>query len=444
MFTAFLTAFGAFIIAPTPASAIPSFARQTGQPCSTCHTAFPQLTPFGRRFKLGGYTMGGGMTLEQAPPISAMVIPTFSHTQLNQDAPPTPQTHTNNNVILQQFSLLYGGQIYGNIGAFIQGTYDGASQYMFLDSSDVRYADTTKLMNFDVLYGVSVNNNPSVQDVWNTTPNWGFPFISSTVAPQFSPPGTLIEGGLGTRVIGTGIYTFINDMLYLDVSAYQNLSTQTLKTLGLPPGDIASSPSIDGVAPYWRAAFEYNVGEHSFEVGTFGMYANTLPNRVAGFGFDSFTDVAFDAQYQYIGDPHNLTLRVTNIHEYQQLNSTFLQGGSSGIYNTLNSFKASAEYVYDHTYSFTAGYFSVYGSSDFGLYSLNSYRNSPNGKGLVFDLAYLPFSKGGPAFYPWLNARLGVSYTSYLKLFGGENNFDGLQHNASDNNTLLLYAWIAF
>ena len=141
---------------------------------------------------------------------------------------------------------------------------------------------------------------------------------------------------------------------------------------------------------------------------------------------------------------HRLARYERIIEISQQLNSTFLQGGSSGIYNTLNSFKASAEYVYDHTYSFTAGYFSVYGSSDFGLYSLNSYRNSPNGKGLVFDLAYLPFSKGGPAFYPWLNARLGVSYTSYLKLFGGENNFDGLQHNASDNNTLLLYAWIAF
>ena len=31
------------------ALALPSFARQTGQPCATCHTAFPQLTPYGRR-----------------------------------------------------------------------------------------------------------------------------------------------------------------------------------------------------------------------------------------------------------------------------------------------------------------------------------------------------------------------------------------------------------
>jgi hypothetical protein len=46
------------VLGPKPVSALPSFARQTGQPCSTCHSAFPQLTPFGRRFKLEGYTAG--------------------------------------------------------------------------------------------------------------------------------------------------------------------------------------------------------------------------------------------------------------------------------------------------------------------------------------------------------------------------------------------------
>jgi len=42
------------------AFSIPLYARQTGQPCATCHTAFLELNPFGRRFKLGGYTLNGG------------------------------------------------------------------------------------------------------------------------------------------------------------------------------------------------------------------------------------------------------------------------------------------------------------------------------------------------------------------------------------------------
>jgi hypothetical protein len=86
----------------------------------------------------------------------------------------------------------------------------------------------------------------------------------------------------------------------------------------------------------------------------------------------------------------------------------------------------------------------VYGSADAGLYAASSLATSPDGKGLIFDLAYLPFSKGGPAVWPWLNARIGVSYTHYLEIFGGVNNFDGTLHNASQNNTIFAYAWIAF
>src|SRR6516164_9958890 len=42
------------------AVALPSYARQTGQPCGTCHTDFAGLTPYGRLFKINGYTAGGG------------------------------------------------------------------------------------------------------------------------------------------------------------------------------------------------------------------------------------------------------------------------------------------------------------------------------------------------------------------------------------------------
>ena len=40
------------------AQAVPSFARQTNQECSTCHIGSfgPQLTPYGMKFKIGGYT----------------------------------------------------------------------------------------------------------------------------------------------------------------------------------------------------------------------------------------------------------------------------------------------------------------------------------------------------------------------------------------------------
>ena len=73
---ALVVAAAAFLaIGVGPAQALPSYARQTGQPCAACHTAFPELTPFGRRFKIGGYTLGGGDW--QGPPIAMMYMPSF-------------------------------------------------------------------------------------------------------------------------------------------------------------------------------------------------------------------------------------------------------------------------------------------------------------------------------------------------------------------------------
>ena len=57
---------------PDPAFALPAFNRQTGQNCQACHAGgqFPELTPYGRLFKLTGYTLGERQPL----PMSAMAV----------------------------------------------------------------------------------------------------------------------------------------------------------------------------------------------------------------------------------------------------------------------------------------------------------------------------------------------------------------------------------
>jgi hypothetical protein len=42
-----------------PAQAIPAFARKYGTSCTTCHTVFPKLTPFGESFRRNGYRFPG-------------------------------------------------------------------------------------------------------------------------------------------------------------------------------------------------------------------------------------------------------------------------------------------------------------------------------------------------------------------------------------------------
>ena len=119
------------------AEALPSFARQTGQPCGTCHTDFAGLTPYGRRFKIGGYTYGGGeyrtalfpssddstdsKEKKWVPPISMMAIVGFTNTQAPQP-PPTARTSTNNNIVVSPVSFFWGGAITDHIGAFAQMT----------------------------------------------------------------------------------------------------------------------------------------------------------------------------------------------------------------------------------------------------------------------------------------------------------------------------------
>jgi hypothetical protein len=508
----------------SPAKAVSSFTRQTGQPCATCHTAFPELTPTGRRFKLNGYTITGGMEPTEAPPISATVLPTFTKTKVQQDTPPTnpdgyPIAHVNDNFILQSASLFYAGKIYDKLGAFIQATYDKAEQHTFLDDTDIRYTHTVTRGPVNALFGLNVNNGPTVQDVWNTTPAWGFPYVASTIAPAFKPPLTQVEEGWDGRSVGTGAYVFLNDMLYLEAAAYHNLSKGEIKALGLTcpynsdyiqnvkawaelaypnataglpwqpyalnrPFSIAcASNSLASASPYWRVALEKVWGEHSLMIGAFGFYPQVLPGRVMGYGVDQYRDIGWDAQYQWINDKHAVTLQVTRISEKQNLRATYTQGiaaqvidalgivnafgvppvtgnASSNAVNYLTSFKASAGYVWDRTISGTVGYFHVTGSPDATLYGnavLNPGMSAvglPNGSGLIFDAAYMPFSKGGPEFWPWANARIGLSYTHYLSLFGGTTNFDGKgtyfngsswrSHTATDNNTLFLYTWTAF
>src|SRR5579883_3094793 len=79
-----------------PAWALPSYARQTGQQCAACHNGFPELTPYGRLFKLNAYTFTGG-TLQGVPPLAMMMIPNFTHTAKGQPGGAAPNFGPNDN-----------------------------------------------------------------------------------------------------------------------------------------------------------------------------------------------------------------------------------------------------------------------------------------------------------------------------------------------------------
>src|SRR6516165_9092889 len=418
------------------AASLPLYARQTGQPCATCHTAFLELTPFGRRFKLGGYTLDGGDW--KGPPFAVMLQPTFTNTQAAQPGGAAPGFGVNNNFVMQSMSLFTGGRITENLGAFIQGTYDGVGHRFAWDNTDIRLAKQINVDGHTLLWGATVNNNPTVQDVWNTVPAWRFPFISSALAPMPTAK-TFIDQVYAQQVAGFSGYSFLDDLFYLEFGGYRPLSTNTQKALGISP--TGQSP-ISGIAPYWRLAVEPTFGNHSWEVGTFGLASKVFPLGLSGAGTDSFTDIGIDTQYQYLGDPHTVTARLAWIHENHNTSASQTLGLADNSNNRLRSLNASVSYIYDNTWSLTAGRVSVGGTADETIYG--TFTGSPNSAGWIFELAYLPFSHGGPSFWPWLNFRIGLQYTHWNKFDGASTNFDGMGRNAKDNNTFFAYIWTMF
>ncbi|HYM90700.1 MAG TPA: hypothetical protein VEW91_03570, partial [bacterium] len=110
----------AFLWIP-PADALPSFAAQTGAPCSACHVgAFgPQLTPFGISFRANGYTLEGGTGPWASIPVNLVISPSY---QTDAKAQPTAPTGygTNNffNILGSGTSLFIaaGHSFDGNFG----------------------------------------------------------------------------------------------------------------------------------------------------------------------------------------------------------------------------------------------------------------------------------------------------------------------------------------
>jgi hypothetical protein len=281
-----------------------------------------------------------------------------------------------------------------------------------------------------------------VQDVWNTLPQWRFPYISSSFA--LSPASsTMLESFGSSETAGAGAYVFVHDLVYAELTAYGSLTPRAQTTLGACCG----STRIDGAAPYWRLAIEPNWGDNSLMIGTFGMAANVFPGGVVGSGTDKFTDVGVDSQYQWIGDVHAVTARASYIFEKQQLDATYGLGSSANTSNDLRSLNVSASYIYDHMISVTGGFFQTTGSSDAIAYANNA-NFSPNSQGYIVDLAYLPVSHGAPGPWPWINTRIGVSYTWWSRFDGGTSDIDPVQcpgcRSAKNNDTLLLYAFTAF
>lgn len=421
--------------------AVPSYSRQTGFPCSTCHTTPPELTAFGRQFKLNGYTLdnmrqikapgqgaAAGLELNQFLPLSVMFQISDTLTRAAQ-----PGTQNANAEFPQQMSLFLAGAWSSHAGSFMQVTYAGAADHFSMDNTDIRIANHTELAGRSLVYGLDFNNNPTVEDLWNSTPAWGFPWISSDSAP--SPiASTLVDGGLAQDVAGVGVYGMYDNHLYLDMTAYRSFHLGGAE----PPNGVGFGINLHGVAPYARLAWQQQFGANTMlEVGGYGMYARSYPNAISGLR-DTYRDVAADFTFDQQLGANQLSVYGTVIHEHTDLDASLALAAAGQSRHQLNTTRINATYHLGDRYSLTGGVFADSGTSDATLFApaavSGSASGSPQSNGYLLQAGY----------WPWQNINFTLQYAGYWKFNGARTNYDGAGRNAADNNTVYLAAWFIF
>ena len=169
-----------------PAEALPSYARQTGQPCAACHTAFPELTPFGRRFKIGGYTLQGGDW--QGAADRGMIMGGFTHTNSplrsgavsRRDCTPTT---------ISSRSRSPASSPAGSSAISARSFRSPAIRSAATSGSTppTSATPTRSSCSARTRSGASTPTTPRQSKTpWNTTPSWGWPQIASTIAPALA------------------------------------------------------------------------------------------------------------------------------------------------------------------------------------------------------------------------------------------------------------------
>ena len=457
---------------PIDAQALPVFARQTGQNCVACHAGgqFPELTPYGRMFKVTGYTIGS-----RTVPFSIMGLGSFAKiADTSKSTNPDADFPKDGKVVFATGSLFIAGKVSDNIGAFTQITYDnyatqdengGFHGHSQADNMDFRYADHLVDGSRDFVYGVSLNNNPSVTDPWNTAAAWmQYVPVPSPASYQFIDGATPYPGfGSGGNIAGLNAYLFWNKTIYAEVGAYRSANGAfSFMSQGI---DSASKTYLSGTNPYWRLAYSREWGAHNLMVGTSGMVAHVYdagsdtsdPNNLS-----RIRNTGVDAQYQYILDPHVVTAQLAYMRQVQDYSVNTLAGGApfflaDGVTqvdpnpsDTINVFRAKVSYVYQAKYGGSLAFFNSSGTTN-SLNQSSGYdatgqiassaslgagnlAGNPGTRGSTFELFWTPIQY----------MRLGAQYTAYSKYNGASTNYDGLGRNASDNNSLFIYLWAAY
>ncbi|MBV8072693.1 MAG: hypothetical protein JO270_22505, partial [Acidobacteriaceae bacterium] len=422
---------------------LPSYARQTGQRCAACHVGgnWPQLTPWGRFFKLAGYSAGKTFIDRegfQYAPVGGLV-----RTGVTWAAQPTNSqgqtviAHNGNPELYDAFGEL-GTKFTDWSGIFLEyGVNNTFPGWKGVEGPvDIRATHFFHPGNHELLAGFDMNNAPTLQDVWNTIPAWTFPFYGSPQAP--GAPASVIMNTLPNAVGSIGAYALFDRHIYAEVSMY-HVGNDFFRFMN---GGTAFNkvPYLHNWSPYWRAYWTTDKGPNVWMAGSFGMQAGIYPNSAVRSGpTNNFYDTGFDAQYQHLGDSRKLTVRAAYIYEQQHWWGSYPLGTSAVPKSNIKTVDISGSYALGDKWTFSAAYLLTNGTSNAALYGVsdpngNLLSSKPNTTGYTLEIDRTLTQ----------NILAMVQYKGFSKFNGLSNNIDGLGRKPYDNNTLWINLFFAF
>ena len=457
------------LVSFTSTWALPSFTEQTQQPCASCHLNFGELTPVGRKFKLMGYARGNRVTPLSVN--STVSLTKISNTDSSVD--PSVSLPKNGKVLPEELNVFVAGKITDQVGSNLKLTANAINttplfassgvqtgtkvgKDVFLDNSEIRFAQSGQLNKTPMVWGVTLNNAPSTQDLWSTTPGHGFPYRTSSLLNawgmgQFGP-ASMIDGGMNSQVLGVGMFAMLDDVWYAEFTSYHGSKT------AIPALEVANASNAVSTSnnPYWRLAWNPVVGANSWMVGAFGMVSKLSRDRlVTGSSSGKYTDIGIDAQYQFITPSHSWSAQASLIQEKADWSARGVGTNHDAQVSTLNTFKTKVTYDFARTYGATWFGFASNGSTDslYWAYSATattgacnqnsstlaycSSNGIPNTAGQGFEIYYAPVPQ----------LRINLQQTYYRSFLGGRTFIDNTSGNsraASDNNLTYLYATYSY
>jgi hypothetical protein len=391
-------------LTPEQSSAVPSFARQKGMPCTDCHTIWPNLNVVGREFKEMAYTdvgddypriIGDNLDLlRYGPPISVSVI-SFPYSKTTGQKAETR--------IPDEVALFFAGRITPNIGAFLEPKWARDSGQVSLELA--KLAGATRLFGGTATAGlVLLKSDVAGADPYNT--------IRFTSYLTVNTPAIFF--GTDARAGGGDLFSWA-DTENEGIVANAKFMKYFYAAVGALRGDgAADNVTNDPWDLYTRLVFEYPITGEAFAYlgGAFYSGRERYDHTDEGGTLyeSNFTRYAVDFQFQFESVPHDFEALAVYMGGKQQ--NAWSGPATNQFFDVkYNGFYGELSYFYDKKYGVIIGYDYLKSDEDSSL----------DKKGPTFNVTYSP----------WLNTKFGLEYSRF-------NLQDG-QHEEDYNLLVHLY-----